>query len=86
MKASMILLTIVGGSGVVAVSVSNGSEETISRKGKRVEAVKSRFDTKPQLHYRPADGTFGGPIQSRRGSTFTKGRHRHGVSWTLRKT
>ena len=62
MKALVILLTIMGGFEIVAESGSNGSEGTISGRDVRVEAVKSQFDSKPQLHYRPGDGTFGGPM------------------------
>lgn len=62
MKILMILLTIVGGSGPVAASGSDGSEETISRKAEQVEVAKSPADSKAQLHFCPENGTIGGPM------------------------
>ena len=58
----MILLTVVGGSGLVVASGSDGSEVTLSAKYEEVEAGKSPSGSKPQLHYSPEDGIVGGPM------------------------
>ena len=62
MKTLMILLTIVGGAGPVVASEDDGSKGTISGKGETSEATKSPFDSKTQLHFRPDNGIFGGPM------------------------
>ena len=62
MKTLMILLTIVGGAGPVVASEDDGSKGTISGKGETSEATKSPFDSKTQLHFRPENGTIGGPM------------------------